>query len=278
MPVGIYERSEKQKNFCRIIGKLGGKKRTLKDKICPVCKKSFRPKYYSVKHCSIKCSLKNMPKHGEQKECKICGKTFYVKPVNLKTAKYCSQKCQHRGLDKNYFKKCKQCGAEYRTTPSQEFYRGSSFCSKDCCATYRKTKYYKNNKKKYTTNAKIKKLFWKIFSEYIRRRDSINGYATCISCGKKDYWRNMDAGHYIPKTAGLALYFNEQNVNSQCTYCNRWMHGNLSKYAIGLRKKYGDNILKELNEKRHKIIKIRTPEYKKLIEEYKKKIDVIIKK
>ena len=88
----------------------------------------------------------------------------------------------------------------------------------------------------------------------------------------KKHWKDMDAGHYVPKTAGLALYFNEQNVNAQCTYCNRWMHGNLSRYAIALRRKYGQNILEELDKKRQKIIQITIPEYQKHIETYRLKI------
>jgi len=250
-----------------------GRKRVLKDLVCPVCKKIFRPKDSSRRHCSKECSLKNMPKKGIFKKCKTCGKKIYLSKCFIRKNNYCSRECQHKGLDKNYYLKCKMCGKKYHTTPSQVAHRGSSFCSMLCFRKYQKTKYYKNNKMKQTTNAKIKKLLWKKFSEYIRQRDSINGYGVCISCGKQDYWRYMDAGHYIPKTAGLNLYFDEKNVHCQCTYCNRWMHGNLSKYALALIKKYGKDILKELDKKRYTTKKISIPEYQKLIEEYKVKID-----
>jgi len=128
-------------------------------------------------------------------------------------------------------------------------------------------------KKTKSTNALLKKELWVYFSQFIRQRDK----GICISCGKEDFWRKMDAGHYIPKTAGLSLYFDERNVNCQCTYCNRWMHGNLSRYAIALRKKYGENILEELDKKRIKIKKITNDEYIKLIEIYKNKIDELNK-
>lgn len=114
----------------------------------------------------------------------------------------------------------------------------------------------------------LKKKLWKVFSEYIRQRDK----GICISCGKKDDWKNTDAGHYIPKTAGLSIYFDERNVNCQCTYCNRFMHGNLSRYAIALRRKYGENILEELDEMRVKTRKIDVVEYTNLIAYYKEKI------
>ena len=117
-------------------------------------------------------------------------------------------------------------------------------------------------------NQKLKVKLWKVFSEYIRRRDQ----GVCISCGKKDEWKNTDAGHYIAKTAGLSIYFSELNVNCQCTGCNRFRHGNLAQYALALRQKYGEQILEKLDWQRKQSIKINNIEYKRLIEEYKKKI------
>jgi len=114
----------------------------------------------------------------------------------------------------------------------------------------------------------LKKKFWKVFSEYIRRRDK----GVCISCGKRDDWKNQDAGHYIPKTKGLSIYFDEKNVNCQCTYCNRFMHGNLTTYAIALRRKYGEEILEELEVKRRLFTKITESDYLQFIKLYKDKI------
>lgn len=118
----------------------------------------------------------------------------------------------------------------------------------------------------------LKKKLWKVFSEYIRQRDK----GICISCGKIDDWKNTDAGHYIPKTAGLAVYFDEKNVNAQCTGCNRFRHGNLSQYALALRRKYGETILEELEWKRRLITKISVVDYVRLIDEYKKKITILL--
>lgn len=105
---------------------------------------------------------------------------------------------------------------------------------------------------------------WKVFSEYIRRRDG----GVCISCGKKDDWKSLDCGHYIPKTAGLSIYFHEKNNHAQCTGCNRFRHGNLAAYAIALRQKYGPNILEELDAERRKIKKYTVSEYQELTKHY----------
>lgn len=72
-------------------------------------------------------------------------------------------------------------------------------------------------KKKLKPLPVLKRNLWKIFSEYIRRRDSDSeGFGRCISCGAVGYYKEMHAGHYIPKSLGLSIYFEEKNVNLQC--------------------------------------------------------------
>jgi 5-methylcytosine-specific restriction endonuclease McrA len=121
---------------------------------------------------------------------------------------------------------------------------------------------------KQKTGQQLKKILWKWFSEYIRARDNY----TCISCGKKCEKYECHAGHYHPRTDGLSLYFDEKNVNAQCSACNTFRHGNLTAYATALRRKYGEGILEELEWKQKQFIKITEKEYEKFIELYKNKI------
>jgi len=79
----------------------------------------------------------------------------------------------------------------------------------------------------------------------------------------------MDAGHYIAKTHGLSIYFEERNVHPQCTACNRFRRGNLTSYAIALRKRYGETILEELDAIKHQTRKFSVSDYEELIEKYK---------
>ena len=85
---------------------------------------------------------------------------------------------------------------------------------------------------------------WKLTSEFVRQRDG-----RCVTCGRVDDWKNLDCGHYIPNTersAGLGgneLWYDLRNLNAQCGGCNRWGHGNLSKYAEFLEEKSGHGIL-----------------------------------
>ncbi len=97
-------------------------------------------------------------------------------------------------------------------------------------------------------NRKVAKArLWKVFSEYVRRRDSDwRGYAPCISCGKVFQWKEMDAGHFIGRE-NTQVFVHEQNVNAQCKYCNNYKAGRQYETGKGIDVKYGegtaDNIL-----------------------------------
>ena len=118
---------------------------------------------------------------------------------------------------------------------------------------------------------KAKAKAWKVFSEYIRRRD--NG--VCFTCGKKAHWKEMDAGHYLSKNkCGPVLFIHEINVHSQCTYCNRYLHGNLESYSRKLEEKYGMGILQELHRvylETHKL-QYTIQDYENLYNHYKEKL------
>ena len=119
----------------------------------------------------------------------------------------------------------------------------------------------------------LKKKLWKVFSEYIRRRDADwKGMVACCSCGKVDHWKNRDAGHYRPKTEGTCMYFEEKNVHAQCRGCNSFRRGNLANYSLYLIRRYGSGILEELEWKSKQKCDLSQLDYLRLIEEYKEKI------
>lgn len=120
---------------------------------------------------------------------------------------------------------------------------------------------------------KLKEKLDKIFSLYVRQSESDdNGYAKCVTCGKIAHWKEMDAGHYIPRSI-LATRWDERNVHVQCRGCNRFGGGKIDEYAIYLRKRYPDTILEDLNAQKRKITKLYVVDYQRLIEEYQEKLD-----
>src|SRR3990167_1360764 len=210
--------------------------------------------------------------------CSVCSKEFYRCKSTIKRADTkdmaCSDKCARSKRRNQVLLNCAKCDKEYtKRVSSVRWGKIKNENYKNFCSIICKNKYMRGGKiRSWKGGVALKKNLWIIFSKFIRLRD--NG--TCFSCGKKDDWRNMDAGHYIPKTAGLSLYFDEKNVNCQCTACNRFRHGNLSQYALELRRKYGETILEELEWKRRQITKISTPEYQKLIDLYKQKVKELL--
>ncbi|MDD5068991.1 MAG: recombination protein NinG [Candidatus Pacebacteria bacterium] len=105
------------------------------------------------------------------------------------------------------------------------------------------------------TSAQLKKELWKIFSIYIRTKDAVGDENVCFTCGVRKPWKMLHAGHYIRASAGLATYFLEKNVHPQCYACNIWRDGNSDEYALALQRKYGEDILNELNREKQKIVK-----------------------
>jgi hypothetical protein len=123
--------------------------------------------------------------------------------------------------------------------------------------------------KKPSKRINYKKRLWKVFSEYIRRRDQ----GKCFTCSTVQEWKDTDAGHYIPAgQSNPALYFSEKNVNCQCTSCNRYKHGNLTVYAVRLQDKHGVGVLQELDTLKHLHVKWNSWTYKIKTDEYKQKI------
>lgn len=115
----------------------------------------------------------------------------------------------------------------------------------------------------------------RIFSEYIRRRDSdANGYIKCISCGKIIHWKDSDCGHYINRKHNSTRY-DEINCNAQCRSCNRFDEGNIQGYRRGLITKYGLEKVEMLELKKFNKMKLGEFEINVLTKEYKKKLNTI---
>lgn len=114
----------------------------------------------------------------------------------------------------------------------------------------------------------LKKKLWIVFSKYIRTRDK----NICFTCGRYGEGSGMHAGHFISKSVGgLALYFNETNVNAQCYHCNINLSGNIWEYGTRL----GEEKVKELYKLKNESWKWGVYEYEKVIEKYEEKLSTL---
>ena len=108
----------------------------------------------------------------------------------------------------------------------------------------------------------------KIFSKYIRLRDSRNGVFFCCSCKALKPYDQGDAGHFINRR-WRTVRWNEQNVHMQCRYCNRFNEGNAAGYALFMIEKYGQKRMEYLHGISKTVAKWQDSELELLIKKYK---------
>ena len=117
----------------------------------------------------------------------------------------------------------------------------------------------------------------KVFSQFIRLRDADNnGFCRCISCGCKERWQDVDCGHFVNRHH-MATRYDERNCNAQCRKCNRFTSGNIEGYKRGMIRKYGIEIIEELEDKKHEIHKMSKADYEIAIEYYRGKVNELMK-
>lgn len=99
-------------------------------------------------------------------------------------------------------------------------------------------------KKEVISIPKLKNEAKRVFQAWCRDRDK---GLPCISCGIVDS-KQWDGGHYRKAEVYSGVIFHEDNVNKQCVYCNRDLHGNEVEYRFGLIKKIGIKRVEALEE------------------------------
>lgn len=118
-----------------------------------------------------------------------------------------------------------------------------------------------------------KKKAWEAFSEYIRRRDSSNGYAKCCTCEVIDEWRYLQAGHFVAGRNNSIL-FREDNCHAQCVGCNFFGKNSKSygKYYQFMKDRYGAERIDELILLSNRVLLYTQEDFERIAEEYKNKV------
>ena len=118
----------------------------------------------------------------------------------------------------------------------------------------------------------------RVYSLYIRLRDAQDGgWTRCISCGHVYPFEQMQCGHYWSRKH-IATRWDEQNCNSECSFCNVHEVNHLVGYRKNLIAKIGEDAFGGL-ERRH-LSESKEPEeweYKELIRGYKELCRVLKK-
>lgn len=98
------------------------------------------------------------------------------------------------------------------------------------------------------------------FSKYVRNKYSVDGYATCYTCGLVKPWKELQAGHGIAGRNNAVLYM-EEVVRPQCAGCNIWGRGKLHIFTPKLIREMGVNRYQELAEEAEKLVTYSVQDY-----------------
>ena len=126
---------------------------------------------------------------------------------------------------------------------------------------HRKNRPKLSKKIKHINLKSLRKKARKLFSEYTRKSEK----GICFTCGRQHNWKETDCGHYIHRNC---LDFDPIGNHCQCTYCNRFLHGNLGIYAERLIAEYGEQAIIDLRQRANKEKKFTILELKELITKY----------
>jgi hypothetical protein len=129
--------------------------------------------------------------------------------------------------------------------------------------------------KKRSTQA-MKKKAWAAFSRYIRLKECLETTCTtrhgcCTTCGDVIPYNELQAGHFVNGRSNGVL-FDERGVHIQCRTCNLFKQGNKEEYEKVMMKRYGLEVIKDLEEKARTPIKI---DYTEIARIYKEKADLL---
>ena len=115
------------------------------------------------------------------------------------------------------------------------------------------------------TLASLRRKLDQVFSRWIRARDALpNGMGRCYTCNR---YALLEAGHFVPRQHA-ATRWDERNVHGQCSYCNRWQHGNLWAYGLALMKQYGMQVVDDLWLSKKVAVKFTRSDINDLIAKY----------
>jgi hypothetical protein len=122
----------------------------------------------------------------------------------------------------------------------------------------------------------LKASMWKLFSEYVRRKDADEGgTVSCYTCEKLMFWRDSQAGHAIGGRTNAVL-FDASIVRVQCVSCNVFQGGNYPIFTTKLIKEKGMDWWEEKLANARKVVKHTRADLEEMISEYQEKLRALV--
>lgn len=121
----------------------------------------------------------------------------------------------------------------------------------------------------------IKAKAWKLFSEYVRRKDADEGGTTrCYTCLQLAHWKELQCGHSIPGRHNAVL-FDAEICRPQCQRCNIWCGGSYHMFTTRLIKENGMDWWEAKLEGSREVVKYTRSDLEDLILVLKTKIAIL---
>lgn len=118
----------------------------------------------------------------------------------------------------------------------------------------------------------LKAKAWKIFSEYIRRRDAdVGGTNRCYTCGTLMFWKESQAGHAIPGRTNAVL-LDADICRPQCVGCNVFRRGRYEIFTTKLIKENGMEWWERKLEEARLVVKLTRSDFEDAIQTFKQKL------
>jgi len=118
----------------------------------------------------------------------------------------------------------------------------------------------------------LKGMCWKVFSEYIRRKDADEGGTNeCYTCGKYAHWKELHAGHFVGGRKNAVL-FDERVVRPQCIVCNIFLAGNYAVYTLRMLDENGRQCVDDLLALKNQTLKVTRSDLEEKIAHYRQKL------
>lgn len=113
-----------------------------------------------------------------------------------------------------------------------------------------------------------------VLLQKIRRIESADeaGYCPCSACGKVYHWKELQGGHYVPRTK-TATKIEENNINPLCVSCNKFRAEEARcPYSIWMIETYGYEYVKWLEAESKKEIKYNRVDLEEIISGYRERL------
>jgi len=117
-----------------------------------------------------------------------------------------------------------------------------------------------------------KKRLDQVFSKWVRLSNADkNGYCTCVTCGNKFHWKDIQCGHWISRNHSATRWLSS-NTGPQCRGCNLFGRGRHHEFASYIRHKYGEEELEKLTIASRRVTKFHSYDLEAMIAYYEREL------